>query len=69
MVETRSQDERKTCHQQAPNVQEFEHSSNRCVDEAKERRSSLKAFRNEPEHRRMLVNMILVCIELCVFSQ
>ena len=38
------------------------------MDEAKERMSSWKAFRNEPEHRRMLVRMTLVCIELCIFA-
>ena len=48
MGQTRSQDDKRTYHQQAPGVQVFEHASHRCLDEAKERRRSLN-----PSHTRV----------------
>ena len=44
--QTRSQDDKRTYHQQTPGVQVFEHSSNKCIDEAKVRRRSWNAFQN-----------------------
>ena len=45
-----------------PVFQVFEHSSSRCIGEAKERRRSL-----QPENHLMLVDMLLTCNINCVF--
>ena len=48
--QARSQDDKWTHHQQAPSVQVFEHSSNKCIDEAEERRSRWNATRKGARH-------------------